>query len=395
MNQLADQKIKVLFIPRWYPDKTDPMSGLFIRHLAESLTGACDVTVFHVISNDFGQSKMKVTLEYEEGIQILRIFYKTNPTSFPLIAPLLKIVMYYMAYRRGVNELGPYRPDLIHAHVLTRNTILAWLLSLHFKVPFLISEHWSRYYPESGNTPNYFHRLLINIVVRRSKALVCVSLALMKALESCRIIHPETIIIGNIIDNTFFIPRKKLSGNQIRQILHVSCFDDKSKNITGFLHALHRLSQCRNDFNVFIVGDGVDFQKIKTYIHEIGLNENFIKFAGLLTGQHLVHAYHNSDFLVQSSVFETFGTVVVEALVSGLPVVATRTGIAAELITPERGILIDPGDDVALFHAMNEMLDSCMTYDPELLQAGIWERFSREAVSRKMIALYKKIIWDE
>jgi len=36
-----------------------------------------------------------------------------------------------------------------------------------------------------------------------------------------------------------------------------------------------------------------------------------------------------------------------------------------------------------------------MTYDPELLQAGIWERFSREAVSRKMIALYKKILWDE
>jgi glycosyltransferase involved in cell wall biosynthesis len=50
-----------------------------------------------------------------------------------------------------------------------------------------------------------------------------------------------------------------------------------------------------------------------------------------------------SDAVCQPSLIEPFGQVVLEALASERPVVATRIGGPAELVTPETGVLVDPG----------------------------------------------------
>jgi glycosyltransferase involved in cell wall biosynthesis len=50
-----------------------------------------------------------------------------------------------------------------------------------------------------------------------------------------------------------------------------------------------------------------------------------------------------SDVVCQPSLIEPFGQVVLEALASERPVVATRIGGSAELVTPSTGVLVDPG----------------------------------------------------
>ncbi|MBT2135868.1 glycosyltransferase family 1 protein [Croceibacterium sp. LX-88] len=71
-------------------------------------------------------------------------------------------------------------------------------------------------------------------------------------------------------------------------------------------------------------------------------------FAGMLTGGDLGRAVASMDMLLNPSVTETFGNVTLEAMASGLPVVAARaTGSTSLVVDGETGRLVEPGDSAA------------------------------------------------
>lgn len=68
-------------------------------------------------------------------------------------------------------------------------------------------------------------------------------------------------------------------------------------------------------------------------------------FTGLLSGQDLSEAFASADVFVMPSETETLGFVVLEAMASGVPVVATRSGGIPDLVQHEiTGLLYEPGD---------------------------------------------------
>ncbi|KAK9235411.1 hypothetical protein V1525DRAFT_410086 [Lipomyces kononenkoae] len=73
--------------------------------------------------------------------------------------------------------------------------------------------------------------------------------------------------------------------------------------------------------------------------------ENFVTFTGFLQGEQLARAYASADMFVHCSITETFGLVVLEAMASGLPVVARDMGGPSEIVADkESGYLVDPSD---------------------------------------------------
>jgi glycosyltransferase involved in cell wall biosynthesis len=81
----------------------------------------------------------------------------------------------------------------------------------------------------------------------------------------------------------------------------------------------------------------------------------------VLTGEvdpaRLAGLYDRSDLFVLATRHETYGMAVAEALARGLPVVGTDTGAIAKLVGDEAGIVVPPGNQHALAHALESALD--------------------------------------
>ena len=88
-------------------------------------------------------------------------------------------------------------------------------------------------------------------------------------------------IVNNVVDENFYSDSSKIHFPKI-QILHVSCFDNQSKNITGMLRALKELTNQRFDFEVDIVGSGHDFEMAVELFHKLNFPKNTIRFCSLL-----------------------------------------------------------------------------------------------------------------
>ena len=90
--------------------------------------------------------------------------------------------------------------------------------------------------------------------------------------------------------------------------------------------------------------------------------------------------------------FENLPCVIVEAFASGVPVLSTAVGGIAEILSPERGMLIPQGDEEALLRSMNQMLDHCHEYDREAIRDYAIKTFAAQSIGQQIFEVYKKVV---
>jgi glycosyltransferase involved in cell wall biosynthesis len=99
-----------------------------------------------------------------------------------------------------------------------------------------------------------------------------------------------------------------------------------------------------------------------------------------------------ADVFVLSSEWENLPCVLIEAMASGLPVVATNVGGIPEIMNDEVGMLVPPKDARALAQTLSNVLGHLDKYQGEKIACQAKRRFSYEAIGQLVHSLYKELV---
>ena len=209
-------------------------------------------------------------------------------------------------------------------------------------------------------------------------------------------------VIPNSVDVARFAMR--LYGYPTRKLLRVAHDQflwlavgrlDHAKDYPNLLNAFSALAQRHPNTRLMIAGDGPLKSELDSLIQHLGI-EGRVSLLGLR--QDMPALYAASDALVLSSAWEGMPNVVLEAMASATPVVATSVGAVPEVITDgESGLVVPPHDHQALAHAMERMMELPAQTRQAYRMAGydrVLTEFSRESVIDKWEDLFHRLLSD-
>ena len=348
--------MKVLFLSAWYPTERDAMAGLFVQKHAQAVA----------------QQGADVRVIYSEarGVHWWRDMRRQ-----------------WRSLRR---EWG--MPDLVQMNVLDKNGIFAQWLYHRYHIPYVIIEHWSGYLPANFSFRGGWHGRIMRHIAKQAACILPVSQMLEDAMKQCGIQNTHWQRIHNVVDDFFYDTKKdqpKAIGQKIR-LLHVSCFDEKAKNIQGMLRAVRHLATYRQDFELIIVGTGIDYQQDKNYTHELHFPDGILHFTGEQTPQQVAQWMQDSDCFLFFSRYENAPVVLSECLAVGLPIISSNAGGIPEMVNNECGILVPSENEDALMQAMMHMMDHLADYPASTIRP-YGQKYTYNNVGAQLYQLYASL----
>lgn len=397
MEDKVSDRLKVLHLTRWYPNRYDPMPGLFIQRHAEAAVNCCDVGVVYTHQIDERLCEYQtyvIDLNVENNVPTVKIYYLSSKIKLFGFNKLVNIYRFFRANCKGIKiitkQIGGF--NLIHIHILTRLGVIGLYYKIFHRKPFIVSEHWSRYLDLTGSFKGYFRKLITRYIVKQASLITTVTNNLANAMKSHKLFNDNYIVLPNVVDDVFLNKHNISRKDDPIVFIHVSCFEDKSKNISGLLRTISKLSEIRDDFIFRLVGDGMDMNWLRNYASELGLTDKQLVFTGLLEGEELVNEMTNADMMIVFSNYENLPVVINESLSVGVPVVATRVGGIPERINNDNGVLIDAGDEDELLANLISFLDGKLVFNMEEIKTAAIEEFSTVTIGKTLCDLYYQIV---
>lgn len=162
------------------------------------------------------------------------------------------------------------------------------------------------------------------------------------------------------------------------------------------IRSMLSLMPSQPDLRCLLVGRADDdgfLAEMKSLIADAGQTGRFV-FRPHLSWADLARHHAAMDLYVAPARWEGFGLTPLEAMASGVPVVATRVGAFPDIVPPLAGCLIDPDDQGALTEVLARMLDDA----PGLAGMGVAarayvaEHHSITVEAEALIAVYRRLL---
>jgi glycogen(starch) synthase len=338
----AGRPLRVVHLTTSYPRDDGDFAGRFVADLVGDLRAAgVDASVLAPGDyRDFG-------LAYGAGIV-------ANAKRRPWLAPPLVASMV-----RAVRKAGR-DADLVHAHWLAGGAVAALA-----RVPFVVTLHGS------GTAGRFAdlelartHPRLVRAVLRRARAVICVSEALAGAARSCGARDVR------VIPNGVAIPERVGREAEPAEVLYAGRLSPEK--------GIEELAAATRGLNLVVAGDGPLRPLVPSAL-------------GFVPHAELERLYARAAAVVLPSHREGLPLCVLEAMAHGRPVVASAVGGIPELVEDGvTGFLVPPGDVAALRAALERLLA-----DPVLRRRmgregrrRVAERCSRERVAEATMQAY-------
>ncbi len=207
---------------------------------------------------------------------------------------------------------------------------------------------------------NLLHFFLERITANFSTAIYSCSNAVTRFLiQDLGIKRDKVVTIPNGIDVDSFSVKinreKKLQElglkNNLKIVGTVCRLHEPKKGIKNLLEAAKNL-QKKIDFQLLIIGTGKDERKLRQIAQEAAINVSFLG-----ERNDVKEILQVIDIFVLASLYEGFPVVVLEAMASGLPIVASRVGGLKEAVLDGKtGFLVEPGSPDLLADKIETLL---------------------------------------
>jgi glycosyltransferase involved in cell wall biosynthesis len=335
--------LHVLLLPSSYPSRPSPVRGVFVQQQAEALhrigvkVGVIypyfrtlhDLNISAISDNHF-----QISFDREKGVPTYR-FWGWNIPRLRL-EPLLWKMQVKRLFKSYVGEYG--MPDLIHAHNILWGGFSAMAIGEQTGLPFVVTEHTSSF---ARGLIQPWQERFIKQVISKADCLLTVSNKLADQIQTYTK-DKKIGIVPNVVDTDYFTPSTGQRKEHPFRILTVALLTPV-KGIDVLLNAFAQAFDRAENVLLEIGGDGIQRKELQELTKKLHL-EKQVRFLGLLSREQVRSAMRRSNIFVLPSHVETFGVVLIEAMATGLPVVATRCGGPEDIVAPETGWLIEPGN---------------------------------------------------
>jgi glycosyltransferase involved in cell wall biosynthesis len=382
-------KIKVLMLPKWYPSRLDVAEGNYVERHIKAISKVADVAVLYVHSDEkIREASFEIFTAVENDFPVVRVFFKRSRTGISFFDKAVNLYRYLNAQAEGYKVIKKKFgvPALTHVHVLTRTSLFALYLKWTWGICFVISEHWSGFLPGRGVFKGFFKTVLSPWLAEQGRHITCVSQIQKTGMQGYGF-KGGIRVIPNVVDTELFRPGPAASNTGRKKIVHISRLDSHTKNLPGILKAIKQLREWRNDFELHLLGDGIEANKQKQLVKDLNLADT-VFFHGYQNQCTVASMLSRARFLVMFSNYESQSCAILESFSCGVPVIATRVGGISEIMDETRGVMIEKEDEKKLAEEMNTMLDCYTKYNGEKIRSYALANFSESVIADQFLKIY-------
>jgi len=366
--------MNVCIVTTWFPSRRNPFSAPFVLAFARRIKKA-GLEVEVITARDEGGQTFDLNSGEINSIPIYRINRR-----FPFLQMLDLVVR--------------LNPDIIHVHAPNQFSGFAVVIGKLLRIPVVATIHRV----EAQPVRNKYVRVMRRIVLSLCDRIIPVSKAIKLLAQNCGAEEDKTNVIYNSAVENIFRPRNKEDS---RKSIHL--FSDNvilcvsglvpRKGVRYLIQAMPLILKKREAI-LLIVGNGPQKSTLQHLVKTLNLREKVL-FASKLPTEKLALYYDAADVFVLPSLSEGHSVALLEAMASGLPIVATNIGGNNESIVNQvNGFLVPPKNSEELSKAIITILsDTKLRHDFSKKSLEIYDKnFSEKIQLTKYFSIYQELL---
>ncbi len=285
--------------------------------------------------------------------------------------------------------------QVIHVHFASFEMFTAVAAKLTGGPPVLCKIACSGQTGEIAIAGRRFYAPLFNWFLRRVDVLVALSPEIRNELADCGVESGQIIIIPNGVDTRYFSPPDEGKRKDIRSNYGISPDEtvmvfagrlSPQKGLKTLLKAIARLDN--PSVKLMLAGRGPQRKELQSLALKLGI-ENRVRFMGEV--KDIRSLYYASDIFVLPSYYEGLSNSLLEAMSTGMKIVATRVSGSSEVIENGRtGVLAEPGNHLSVAVAISAAL-SLNHHTGKQARRKILNKYSSEKVAQRYRETYQKL----
>ena len=307
-------------------------------------------------------------------------------------------------------EMDAFKPDVIHINSEFVIGYFGLNYARHRKVPMVYTFHtlWEDYAANYIHflPPSYSKKLakeFIRFYLKRSDMIICPTERIQNVVKDYKIDRESKILPTGIPNHIAEIKKgqKQLFHNQLykgfplkkkkRILLYVGRVV-KEKNLEFLFPVLDKVKKVYPDTMLVIVGGGPELEPLQKKATELKLSKN-ICFTGYQNRDDLAYFYKLADVFVFPSVTETQGLVTIEAMMTGLPVVAIGEMGTVDVMQGNNGGFMVKNDVTEFYEKVIELLSNKELHKQKCEEALAWsKKWSLPDLTNTLVEYYEEAI---